>query len=63
MVNVTLSVSVNIVKHPALEVSSNSLSQVRFPTCQFYLSKFDVTRPSNFHEVLKTSVDEVFKLD
>ena len=38
------------------KVSSDSLSQVWFPTCQVYLSKFDVTTLSNFQEVLKTSV-------
>ena len=43
-------------KTQPLKVWSDSLSQVRFPTCQFYLSIFDVTRLSNFHEVLKTSV-------
>ena len=34
----------------------HSLSQVRFPICQFYQSTFDVTRPCNFDKVLKTSV-------
>ena len=43
-------------KHPPFYVTGDSLSQVRFPTCQFYQSKFDVTRPCNFHKVLKTSV-------
>ena len=43
-------------KHPPLYVTGDSLSQVRFLTCQFYQSKFDVTRPCNFHKVLKTSV-------
>ena len=52
VVHVTISVPVNVIT----SFSSNSLSQVRFLACQFYLSKFDVTRPSNFHEVLKTSV-------
>ena len=32
---------------------------MRFPTCQFYQSTFDVTRPCNFHEVLKTSVESL----
>ena len=45
-----------ISKHPPFYVTGDSLSQVRFPTCQFYQSKFDVTRPCNFHKVLKTSV-------
>ena len=43
-------------KHPSFYVTGDSLSPVRFPTCQFYQSKFDVTRPCNFHKVLKTSV-------
>ena len=50
-------------KHPPLYVTGDSLSQVRFPTCQFYQSKFDVTRPCNFHKVLKTSVSiKIFKI-
>ena len=43
-------------KHPSFYVTGDSLSPVRFPTCQFYQSKFDVTRLCNFHKVLKTSV-------
>ena len=49
-------ISICTSKHPPLYVTGDSLSQVRFPTCQFYQSKFDVTRPCNFHKVLKTSV-------
>ena len=30
---------------------------VRFPACQFCLSKFDMKRPYNFQEVLKTPVN------
>ena len=37
-------------KHPPLYVTGDSLFQVRFPTCQFYLSKFDVTRPLQFSQ-------------
>ena len=37
-------------------VSRDSLSQLLFPICHFNPSKFDVTRPSNFHKVLQTSV-------
>ena len=38
-------------------MSGNLSSQVRFPACQFYPSKFDVTRYPHFHEVLKTSAE------
>ena len=55
---------VNIVVHvtilePENTAIGDSLSQVQFPACQFYLSKFDVMRPYNFHKVLKTSVAEL----
>ena len=55
VVHVTISVPVNIITSPPF-LSSHSLSSVWFPACQFYPSKFDVTRPSDFHKVLKTSV-------
>ena len=34
---------------------SDSLFDVRFPTCQFYLLKYEVTRAPNFQKVLQTS--------
>ena len=34
---------------------SDSLFDVRFPTCQFYLLKCEVTRAPNFQKVLQTS--------
>ena len=46
-------------KHPSFYVTGDSLSPVRFSTCQFYQSKFDVMRPCNFHKVLKTSVNNL----
>ena len=49
-------ISTSTSKHRSFYVTGDSLSPVRFPTCQFYQSKFDVTRPCNFHKVLKTSV-------
>ena len=56
-------ISICTSKHPPLYVIGDSLSQVRFPSCQFYQSKFDVTRPCNFHKVLKTSVTETFTMN
>ena len=34
---------------------SGSTFDVRFPTCQFYLSKCDITRPPNFRKFLQTA--------
>ena len=34
---------------------SDSLFDIRFPTCQFYLLKCEVTRAPNFQKVLQTS--------
>ena len=31
------------------------ITHMKFPTCQFYLSKVEVTSPYNFHEVLEPS--------
>ena len=52
-VNIVVSITILVHENAA---TGDSLSQVQFPACQFYLSKFDVTRPHNFHKVLKTSV-------
>ena len=35
--------------------SSDSIFDVRFPTCQFYPSKCDVTRPPSFRKFLQTA--------
>ena len=58
-----IAVNKAIVLVPPLYVTGghgHSLSQVRFPTCQFYQSTIDVTRPCNFHKVLKTSVPPLY---
>ena len=46
---------------PCHTLKKLDVSRVRFPSCQFYLSKSDVMRPHHFHKVLKTSVRQMLQ--